>query len=313
VPLHVILNPNSANGRGRRIRPRLEAALQAAGIAYDISETRAPGHGRGLASELRQSSPERLLVVGGDGTIHEVVNGLLESGVVGLPATPPDLAILPMGTGNDFNRMIRAPKGVDGAIRVLEEGVATPFDVGYAAWEGGGGYFVNLVGVGIDVAVLQARASYSVLPGLLQYLAAFGSALRSYRPVPVTATLLREGDSPITVEGEALLAAVTVGPSIGGGFIIAPRASPGDGLLDFFIAKRMRALRLAKYLQGILRGTPLEGKEVVQMQVTSVRLVPTDGRLMFFEMDGEWMTTSTPFLEIRVIPQGLRILELPQG
>jgi diacylglycerol kinase (ATP) len=291
----------------------LEAALKTAAIAYEVSETEAPGHGREIARELRQSSLDRLLVVGGDGTIHEVVNGLLESDAAFPSALPPDLAILAMGTGNDFNRMIRAPKGIEGAIRVLREGVATPFDVGYAEWEGGGGYFVNLVGVGIDVAVLQARASYSVLPGLLQYLAAFGSALRSYRPVPVTATLFREGAPSVTVEGEALLAAVTVGPSIGGGFIIAPQASAEDGLLDFFLAKRMRVLRLAKYLQGILRGTSLEGEEVVQTQVTSVRLVSTDGRPLFFEMDGEWMATSTPFLKIRVIPRGLRILELPQG
>jgi diacylglycerol kinase family enzyme len=218
-----------------------------------------------------------------------------------------------MGTGNDFNRMIRAPRGVEGVIRVLLEGVATPFDVGHASWEGGGGYFVNLVGVGIDVAVLRARSSYTILPGLLQYLAAFGSALRSYRPIPVVATLLRDGAAPVSVEGEVLLAAVTVGPSIGGGFIIAPLATPGDGLLDFFLARRMKALRLAKYLRGILGGTPLEGEEVVQKQVTGVRILPTDGRELLFEMDGEWMAASTPFLEIRAVPRALRILELPEA
>lgn len=172
---------------------------------------------------------------------------------------------------------------------------------------------MNLVGVGIDVAVLQARSSYTVLPGLLQYLAAFASALRRYRPIPISATLHREGAPPITVEGDALLAAVTVGPSIGGGFVVSPHAAPGDGLLDFFLARRMRLFRLAKHLQGILRGIPLKGDEVVQSQVTAVRLLPKDGRPLFFEMDGEWMESSTPFLEIRVIPRAIRILELPEA
>jgi diacylglycerol kinase family enzyme len=209
--------------------------------------------------------------------------------------------------------MIRAPKGLDGVLRVLRDGISTPFDVGHAAWEGGEGYFVNLVGVGIDVAVLQARSSYTVLPGLLQYFAAFGSALRRYSPVPISVTLLREGSPPVSVAGEALLAAITVGPSIGGGFMVSPRATPGDGLLDFFLARRMRILTLAKHLRGILRGTPLEGEEVVQSQVTGARFLPVDGRPLFFEMDGEWMTTSTPFLEIRVVPRAIRILELPEA
>ena len=309
-PLQVILNPNSAGGRGRRIRPRLEKALAGAGIEYTLSETRARGHGKELAAEVRESAPERLLIVGGDGTIHEVVNGLLH-GREAEAAKLPALAVLPMGTGNDFFRMMRAPRGVAGVMQVLREGVERSFDVGRADWEGGGEYFVNLVGVGVDVAVLRARESYTLFSGLIQYLVAFGAVLRSYRPVPVKVQLHLDGAPSREVEGPALLAAVTVGPSIGGGFMVAPAASPGDGLLDFFFARSMGLGRLARYLPGILRGIPLEGNEVVQTHLTRARFLPADGTPLSFELDGEWNATSTPYLDIRVLPNCLRILELP--
>lgn len=312
-PVQIILNPNSAGGKGRKVRPRLEASLRQAGLSYELHETEAPGHGRDLAARLRGASRARLLIVGGDGTIHEVVNGLLEGGGASEPDLLPEIAVLPMGTGNDFFRMIRAPRGVDGAVQVLGKGVATSFDVGHVRWEGGEGYFVNLVGVGIDVAVLKARSSYTFLPGLLQYLAAFGSALRGFRPVPVEVTLHR-GEAPAkVVAGQVLLAAVTVGPSIGGGFMIAPGARRGDGLLDFFLAHRMGLGRIAMVLRSVLRGTQFGGPEVVQEQVTEVHLAPSDESGLNFEMDGEWRTETPSSLTIRVLPRILRVLEIPGG
>lgn len=95
--------------------------------------------------------------------------------------------------------------------------------------------------------------------------------------------------------------------------MVAPRASPEDGLLDFFLAKRMRVSRIARLLPGILRGIPVKGEEVVQVQVTGVRILAYGEDELSFELDGELMPMRTPFLEIRVVPASLQILELPGG
>ena len=105
---------------------------------------------------------DRLVVVGGDGTIHEVAGGLLENGAECLPT----VAVCPVGTGNDFYRMVSPRSGVRELARLLEGGVVKRFDVGRVRWDGGERVFVNLLGVGVDVAVLRCRALYSRLPGL---------------------------------------------------------------------------------------------------------------------------------------------------
>jgi len=312
-PIRIIANPSSARGKGGRILPELERTLAAAELDYFIERTEGPGHARALARALRSEAGARLLVVGGDGTVHEVVSGLIpDLEEPGDPDALPALAVLPMGTGNDFFRMVRAPHGVDGAVRVLREGVPRAFEVGVARWEGGASTFVNLVGVGIDVEVLRRRAAFERLPGILQYLGALGAALRRFRPVPVRIRYRSAGGRDCGHEGSVLLCAVTVGPSVGGGFLLSPRARGDDGLLDLFLVGPLGALQVARYLPGVLRGTLSDEPGILQEQVTWVEIRPQDGDSLRFELDGELIPRETACLEISVRPRSLRFLELPQ-
>jgi len=249
-------------------------------------------------------------VIGGDGTIHEVVSGLFEGrGSDPAGARIPSVAVLPVGTGNDFHRLIGAPKGAEAAVHALLRGSERRFDVGYARWAGGEGHFVNLIGVGIDVEVLRARPRFSALPGLLQYLAALIPALNRFRPLPLRITLHMDGDREETLVAPTLIAAVTVGHSIGGGFVVSPDARPDDGFLDLFLVEKLGVGKILRYLPGILRGS-LRGKsEVRQAQVTRVEIHSTEAPPLSFELDGELMADETPFLEIRVLPRCLPILE----
>ncbi|MEX0936108.1 MAG: diacylglycerol kinase family protein, partial [Gemmatimonadota bacterium] len=319
-PVLVILNPNASGGRGARVAPRLERALEVGKVPYTLRITEAPGHAREIAREFDPSGSSRILVVGGDGTIHEVATGLLSrrtaTGSRRSPShdpPPPEIAVLPVGTGNDFHRMVRAPGGVDQAVRLLREGVPRRFEVGEVRWDGGRGHFVNLLGVGIDVEVLRRRDGFRRLPGLFQYLAALLSALRHYRPVALEIVLSGPDGSKPPIQVPVLLSAVTVGPSVGGGFVLAPAATPDDGLLDLFVVRTLGLVRVARYLPGILRGRTMNRPEIWQMQGTAVEIRSLDGRGFDFELDGELMEASTPFLKIRVRPDSLRILELPEG
>jgi diacylglycerol kinase (ATP) len=112
------------------------------------------------------------------------------------------------------------------------------------------------------------------------------------------------------IEGPVLIVAITVGPSIGGGFLVSPDARPDDGFLDLFLVEKLGLGKVLRYLPGILRGS-LRGKaEVHQARVRRVEIHPTDERAITFELDGELMGDETSFLEIQVLPQCLPVLGL---
>ncbi len=308
--VQVIANPNSQSGRGARVLPALERALSGRTEPGAFHATRAPGHARTLAHQLAESSGAEggvrtLVVAGGDGTLHEVVNGLRDAG---FPDTI-SLALLPVGTGNDFHRMLRARSGIPELIRLLDHGVARPMDVGEASWAGGDAAFVNLLGVGIDVAVLGRRTAFARLPGLLQYGAALFSALRRFDPVPLDVDL-----DPMASRGgihsPALLAAVTVGPSIGGGFRLSPHARGDDGLLDLFFAEPLKVLEVMRHLPGVIRGTLGTTDRIHRATFRSARLASPDRRPFAFELDGELMPHETPWLEVRILPGAVNVLDL---
>ncbi len=309
--LWVIANPESGGGRGARILPKVAAALDRRGHRYTLHPTEAPEHARELASDA-VGHASRILVVGGDGTIHEVAGGLLRGTLSGSAAPIPPLAVLPVGTGNDFFRMVRSPPNLEGAVRAATEGVPRCFEVGEVRWDGGARYFVNLVGVGIDVEVLRSRSRFRRLPGLLQYLAALTSALRTYRPVPLEVTLSSGTEVTARHESRVLLSAVTVGPSVGGGFMLSPNAVPDDGRLDLFHARRLGPLKVLSYLPAVLRGTEIREGDICRVQGREIRMARTDGRDLVFELDGELMEIESSTIEVRVCPRLLPVLELPE-
>jgi len=323
-PTWVIVNPRAGGGQGARIISKLERALAARRIEFSLHTTDGPGHARELA-RAAQVHADRLLVVGGDGTIHEAASGLLSAAGPSATTTAgsraddagedvrlPPLAVLPVGTGNDFFQMVRSPGKIEDAVEAVSEGVPRWFEVGEVRWGGEVRHFVNLLGVGIDVEVLRRRSAFARLPGRLQYLVALGSALTRYEPVPLKVTV-RTGDTdPVILEGPVLLFAVTVGPSVGGGFVLSPNAVPDDGLLDLFYAGPVGLIRVVRYLPGILRGKGIRRPEIALRQGTQIHVERTDRIDLAFELDGELMESSAAALSIRVLPASLPVLEVPR-
>ncbi len=304
-PLMVILNPAASGGRGHRLRSAVERGLQVRGIPYSLEQTAAPGHAGELAAEAAAVGVPRILVVGGDGTIHEVVNGILASG-----GPVPVLAIVPTGTGNDFFRMVGASWDVDSALDLLIHGRVARLDVGRALISGGQVHFVNLVGVGLDVEVLRRRSGFRSMSGLPQYLCSLVAALFSFKTIPLDVTF--EGDGEI-LGGSTILAGATVGPSVGGGFLINPDASPHDGLLDLFFVEPLGPGRIVRYIPKVLRGTHGQVAEFHSRTVSRARFSRADGEPFYFELDGELMPEPVVTLEFEVCPNVIPVLLSGRG
>lgn len=304
-PFKVILNPAASGGRSAKLLSQIRAGLEKRRAEYTLTLTRGPGHARDLVSRAMEEGISRVLVVGGDGTVHEVANGILAA-----EGSPPALSVLPVGTGNDFFRMVGSNRTLDAALDTLLHGEVRRFEVGLARFDGGSCHFVNLLGVGLDVEVLRRRSEFHRLSGLPQYLAALTAAVASFRPCPLRLEFVEEDRIR---EGPVMLAILTVGPSIGGGFLLSPEASPFDGFLDFCSVDPVGLWKVARYVPRVIRGTHQHIPEFHFSRVRHIRLSRPDGQPFFFELDGEVMPVQTTILDVEVRAGALPVVVPGKG
>ncbi len=300
-PVRVIINPAAAGGRGRRAALELLEELDARSLPCEARYTECPGHAAELAAEARGAGVPGVVVVGGDGTVHEVVGGLLGGG----PGELPPVCVFPAGTGNDFFRMVGAERSAAAVARVLEQGAVKHFDVGRVRWDSGERVFVNVLGVGVDVDVLRCRARFARLRGLAQYLVALLYALATYRAPEVRIDVGRGGR---TLLGRTTLSVITVGPSMGGGFKVNPAARASDGKLDLFHVPAMNLFRIMALVPRVIRGTHAGLEPLTMCRIEEARLGRTDGEPVWFEMDGELSPEPARGLRVNVVPRVLPVM-----
>ncbi len=216
----IIVNPQAKHGEGTKLTPVIEKLL--ANLSHDTMETRSPGHAVELAAGA--IGYDVVVAVGGDGTVHEVLNGLMRHPVESRPA----LAVLPTGSGNDTCRTLGIPFDVSEAALLLATGQRRPFDVGCC----NGVYFNNSFAAGLDAKVTAKAVEYKVTKrrsGLWLYLTALLHVL--FKDLDAfDITLGFDGEDPTPVQ--TLIIAMTQGATYGGGFRITPDADPHDGLFD---------------------------------------------------------------------------------
>jgi diacylglycerol kinase (ATP) len=221
-----ILNPYAGRGSAQKLVEPLTKALRERGVPHDVVLTTRPGE----ASEIARSARGEIVVaVGGDGTVNEVANGVIETGRT--------LGVIPAGNGNDFVKNIGSGPGIPQAIDRISQGTVKLIDVGTVeclVGEGSSGsadprrYFVNGVGIGFDAAVAAKTREIKHLTGVLLYLAAVFQMLGKYR-----APLFNiEFDGGEARASKHLLIAIGNGICAGGGFYLTPNAKVDDGFFD---------------------------------------------------------------------------------
>lgn len=277
-PVGVILNPRANAGRALRLLPKLAAALTATGRPYRIHVTAAPGDATDAARRFAGVGLPLVLAVGGDGTINEVVNGLIGQ-------TSSRLGIVPAGRGADFMRTLGGPRR---PLRDLAGLLAAPprlIDLGLATFgDGATRVFVNVAGVGFDAEVAR-RAARSRLPGRHPpYLAALAGALVGYRNQAMSVEV---GEKRMAGTMRAVV--VANGRFFGGGFQIVPGAALDDGLLDLALIGDIGRLDLLRTVPSLYRGEHTGHHHYRHRPVCSVHVsAPAASRVLVrVELDGE--------------------------
>lgn len=235
----IIANPISGKGYTRTVWPALQERLNLLGVEYAVVWTERPGHAVRIAREAAGSGFTRILSIGGDGTLREIVEGALTTGV--------DIGVVPAGSGNDFSRTIGLPSDPLMSLDIALGRHVARVNVG----EANGSVYINVAGCGFDAEVAAlAAGGLRFLGGKLSYLASALVKLATYRP-----RVFR-----VCIDGECIsrriyLVAVANGRFYGGGMMIAPDADPADGLFDICIVRAMPRARFAANLSKIYSGS----------------------------------------------------------
>jgi diacylglycerol kinase (ATP) len=290
----IILNPYAGRWKGQRSMPAVEAALEEAGVEFDLVCTAGADHAIELAREAALGGYSPVVAAGGDGTIGEVVNGLMQA--AGDQAAGP-LAIIPLGSANDFIQTLGTPADIRGACQLLRTGQLRTIDVGRVNER----YFINDVGVGFEPQVTLESRKIKRLRGKLIYLVAVLRAVRD----PIQAHMTIEWDGAQRISKPILMVSVANGRCTGG-FWLTPYAELDDGELDFIFADALSRWQILRFLPEVMRRTHLDKDPVTygrtrHIVITSEEPVPVVA-------DGEIMTTEGHHLEIEVLPSQLQVL-----
>ena len=256
-------------------------------------ETAAEGQGRELARRAVEEGAKIVVAAGGDGTLNEVVNGLMESGEDRRNVT---LGLLPLGTGNDFARCIGLGTDLKLAVETLFNGKSQSVDVGQAQ----GRWFINIAGCGFDAIVAErVNRGFRLLHGTSAYLAAIAHSLLHLKAAELTLTL--DGE---THHIRALMCSVANATSYGGGMKVTPDARIDDGLFDICLLADAGRMEFVRAFPCVFKGSHITHPKVTMLRARNV-YIESDPPLPLL-IDGEVLGT-TP-VTFTLVPNALQIL-----
>jgi diacylglycerol kinase (ATP) len=298
----LILNPMADMGAAWRMADDLRPIISEHGGA-DWSGTVYPTHATELAKQAALEGYKLVIALGGDGTVHEVVNGLM----LVPEENRPVLGVVPLGSGNDFAHAVGVPLEADRALALAFEGEPSAVDIVRMTDENGRvEYIDNTVGIGFDAVVTIRSHKLPVVRGFLMYLTAvIQTILLNHNP----ALMEIESDGDKWQE-EALMFTLCNGPREGGGFIIAPDAKMTDGILDFALVRKCGRLTMFRLLPEFMKGTHMSFPQI-KMGMCKSLSVHAD-RPMYIHADGEIFTSfgsNLRGLKFDVIPNGLQVVK----
>lgn len=286
------MNPEAGRGLGRQLGPAVGRYLTELGMPTLIQNSVAPGDVETKVRAALAEHPPMVIAAGGDGTVHEAVNGWLKAGG-GAP-----LGVIPVGTGNDFAKMLSSSsdwreacwRAARGQTRLVDAGRCNDY------------YFANGLGVGFDAQVALEANRMRWLRGNAVYGVALAKILilRHARPM---VKVSHDGGS---FETDITLLTVNNGKVEGGSFVMAPDAEIDDGLFDVVVARGMGRLGILRLLPQVLNGRHMHHPKVIQFR-TSRLLVESPAPLPV-HADGELHYTGSSRLEIEVLPRRLRVI-----
>ncbi len=283
--LTLVSNVNAGRGGVGKCLPQVERLLAERGLEYEVVRTEGPGHATLLTKEAVERGRQLVVAVGGDGTVHEVVNGLIEDDKAINPEAR--LGVVAAGTGCDFIKTFGIPSSPSHAVVHLDGHESFPIDIGKITFTENDKevvrYFANVAEAGLGARVFERAARLPRVLGPTVYFFAFWLSIARHKPAEVKVDLMTR-----TYEGPMNNMVIANGQFFGGGMKIAPKAAPTDGVLDFQIehaGKRDAIAVMPKVYKGEHVPHPkiLEAKRVeASIESNPPLLIEADGEVLGF-------------------------------
>ena len=302
----VIVSSRSGGGKAASVWPEIANLLKTKGVEFSAQVTDHAYHAIELAREAVLAGYRKLLVVGGDGAMHEVLNGLYSQEAV--RPSEVTLGLIPVGSGNDWSRLHRIPANYAEAADLIADADAhtRPQDVGCVHTLMDGKpycrYMINIGGLGFDAVVCHRfdMAKAQGHSGDKQYLKSLISGFFSYKPL----TFRVDVDDVEFYRGPAVSVALGIGKYCGGGMMQTPEAVPDDGLIDLTVVGKISKWNFLSKVPSLFKGNIFKYKEVMHTRGRRIGIWATP--YSFMEVDGEPIGI-TP-VQIEVIPAGVQVV-----
>jgi diacylglycerol kinase (ATP) len=300
--IKLILNPTANHGRS--VREAADLRLMMTTHNADWNGTEYPGHAIELARQAGEQGYDLVVALGGDGTVHEVINGLMQVSKEARPA----LGIVPLGSGNDFAHILGIPAESGEALQSIMNGQPHSLDVGSVRDENDRlEYFNNTIGMGFDALVNMHSRKITAIHGFMMYFVALMRTIfRNFDPIDLHIETDQE-----TWDLCALMLALGNGPREGGGFAITPDAKLDDGLLNYVIIQKISRLMMLRLVPEVMRGTHGRFKKVHMGTCRSMTI--TSKQPLYIHCDGEIYAgfgTNVRKLAIQILPNSIHYLKV---
>lgn len=302
----VIINPNAGYRAGEKDWPKIESLLLSYSFEFEAVFTERPFHAIEIARKAVESGYRRIIAIGGDGTLNEVVNGIFQQNIV--PANEVTLGMITVGTGNDWGRMYGFPKKYEKAIRILSKGRTFLQDVGKVKYrydsEDKSRYFINMAGMGYDALVarktniLKARGK----GGPLSYLYNLIAGLFQYESIHLNIMV----DDQQIIDEKVFSMSIGICRYNGGGMMQLPAAIPDDGLFDITVIRKTTRLRIVRNIRKLYDGSFVQLPEVSTFTGSKISITSTPRHSIFLETDGESLGHSP--LDFELIPKAICLI-----
>ena len=297
---YLIVNPNSGTKNFQKSWNRIQYCLKRQEIDYSFSFTQYPKHEILLVEEAIQQGFRKIISVGGDGTLHHVLNGMM--GQRYTKSSEIKLGVIPLGTGNDWIKTYDIPNSIEGSIQLIKEEYTDFQDVGLIKYDNSKEtYFINIAGIGYDGYVVKKLHSLKKL-GSIAYLISGLQGLLFYKKSNYTIEINNK-----RIEETCLMILFGICQYSGGGMQMTQHPNPKDGLLDVTIAKNFSFWDLILNLPKLYNGNIVNHQKVENFKVTSLKITEQSSQNSFIEADGELIGKGS--LEVIILPEAIQIVK----
>jgi YegS/Rv2252/BmrU family lipid kinase len=300
----VIVNPNAGTGKGKKDWNKISVLLKEENLPFSVKFTERKGHAIILTMEGIKEGFRKIITVGGDGTLNEVVNGAFSNDTC--PTKDISLAIVPVGSGNDWGRMFGIPLDYEKAIKIISDNKLMLHDIGllsfYDGTEKKKRYFINIAGLGFESVVVR-RANIQKDKGRSGKAIYFYNLLMSLLSYKNTKAEIIIDDEKI-INADVFSINIGNGRYCGGGMRQTPDALPDDGVLDATIINGMGKFEIIRNLKILYDGTILNHPKIDGYKCKNIKV--SSDSIIYTEADGESLG-HTP-VEFSIIPSSINIV-----